>query len=132
MSISSSKSLHKHIFVGDFNLSNTSWPSGTSTSNIEKGFLDLFDDLGFSQLINEPTHIHGKTLDLLLCNNNQLITDFDVLPKDIICSSDHFCIKFKLKFHQISWINCIFNAIIAFLLGKTALKAKWHKKCKIK
>ena len=38
LSISSSKSLHKHIFVGDFNLPNTSWPSGTPTSSDEKGF----------------------------------------------------------------------------------------------
>ena len=62
LSISSSKSLHKHIFVGDFNLPNISWPSGTSTCSDEKGFLEIFDDFCFLQLINEPTHILGTHL----------------------------------------------------------------------
>ena len=97
LSIASSNSLHKHIFVGDFNLSNTTWPNGTSSSTDEKGYLDLFNDLGLAQFINEPTHSLGNTLDLLLCNNNQMITDVNVLPKNTICNYDHFGIKFKVK-----------------------------------
>ena len=55
-SISNSKSIHKHIFVGDLNLSKTSWPDAQSSCSLEKNFVDLFNDLGLVQLITEPTH----------------------------------------------------------------------------
>ena len=40
--------------IGDFNLSHTTWPEGESTSENEKAFLDLFNDLGLDQVINGP------------------------------------------------------------------------------
>ena len=96
-SISKSKSIHKNIIVGDFNLSKTSWPDGSSQCKIEKGFTDMFNDLGLEQLISEPTHIAGNTLDLLLCNQPNIISDIEVMPRGSICSSPHYSIKFKVK-----------------------------------
>ena len=99
-SISASKSYLKHILVGDINLNKTSWPEGTSTCENEVGYLNIFKDFGFKQLISEPTHIAGKTLDLLLCNCPELVSDVKVLPKDLICSSDHHGIIFKVKLNH--------------------------------
>ena len=99
-SIISSKSINKHIFIGDFNLNKTSWPLATSSCNIEKGFINLFNDLNFEQLINVPTHKAGNTLDLLLCNHPSIISDIEVLPLGSVCNSDHCSINFKVK------LNC--------------------------
>ena len=35
---------------------------------MEKLFVDSFNELGLSQCINVPTHIKGRTLDLLVTN----------------------------------------------------------------
>ena len=99
-SIISTKSLSKHILVGDFNLNKSSWPTGTSTCNIEKGFLDMFHDFNFDQLISKPTHKAGKTLDLLFCNDPTCISDIEVLSPGSVCNSDHCGISFKVK------LNC--------------------------
>ena len=67
-----------------------------STCNTQQSFLDLFDNLGLSQLIKEPTHEKGNTLDLILTDRTDSITDLKVLAQNSICKSDHFPITFKL------------------------------------
>ena len=57
----------------------------------------MFYDLSLQQLISEPTHIAGNTLDLLLCNQTNIISDIEVMPRGSICSSPHYSIKFKVK-----------------------------------
>ena len=42
-SICRTKSIKKHIVVGGFNLSKTSWPDATTSSGIKRGFLDTFN-----------------------------------------------------------------------------------------
>ena len=99
-SISKSKSIHKHILFGDLNLSKTLWPEAQTSCNLEKKFVNLFNDLGLEQLIAEPTHTTGNTLDLLLCNQPNIVSDINVMPQGIVCSSPHLSIKFKVK------LNC--------------------------
>ena len=99
-SLAISKSIHKHILIGDLNLNKTSWTDGLSTCSNESNFIELFNELGFDQLINEPTHRCGNTLDILLCNQPQIVSNIQLLPRNAICNSDHFGIKFCLK------INC--------------------------
>ena len=96
-SITENKKIYRHILVGDFNLSKTSWPEGSSTCNNENGFLGAFNDLGLKQMVSESTHEDGNTLDLLLCNCPEIISEVNVLSKNTICNSDHFGIKFKVK-----------------------------------
>ena len=72
-------------------------PEGNSTCNKENDFLELFNDLGLKQLISEPTHKDGNTLDLLLCNCPEIISEVKVRAKDTVCDSDHFGINFKVK-----------------------------------
>ena len=53
--------------------------------------------LNFIQLIDEPTHIHGNILDLVLTNNIDIIHDLSVHSKQPLpISSDHFIITFKI------------------------------------
>ena len=94
--ISNKRDVHKHFFIGDINLNEVSWPGGTSTNELHSKFVDLFNNAGFSQLIDKPTHIGGKILDLLLTNCPQAITNLCVHDLNYICISDHFPITFKI------------------------------------
>ena len=96
-SISRRKKYNKHIIVGDFNLSGTTWPEAQSADRIECMFIDTFNDLGFEQVIGVPTHQHGRTLDLVLTNKTGLIRNVSVLEQHTVCHSDHFAIKIDLK-----------------------------------
>ena len=90
--------IDKHVLVGDFNLSEVSWPEATTNVQIQQKFLDLFlIDLGHFQLISEPTHKNGHTLDLLFTNMSNLINNVTVLGPNEVCKSDHFGIKFDIK-----------------------------------
>ena len=92
------RKLDKHVLVGDLNLSDVSWPDATTTVQLQQKFLNLFlVDLGHSQLISEPTHISGNTLDLLFTNIPNLINDVTVLGHNEVCKSDHFGIQFNIK-----------------------------------
>ena len=89
--------VHKHIFIGDINLNKVDWPEGTSSNQLQMKFVNLFNDLGFLQLIHEPTHEDGNTLDLLWCNSTQIISDLVVMKPNVICQSDHFGILFSIS-----------------------------------
>ena len=95
-SIATTKKYKRHIIVGDFNLSQVTWPNGRSPLELERQFVDLFDDLGLEQIITNPTHEGGNILDLLFTNSNGYIKNVTVLNKNEICSSDHYGIIFKL------------------------------------
>ena len=90
----------KIFIVGDLNLSNVQWPmtddSSTSDST-EILFIESFDELGLSQFISEPTHIKGRTLDLILTNSKTLISNINVTSDEMLCKSDHYCITFEVK-----------------------------------
>ena len=91
----------KRIFiVGDFNLSSVHWPLVDNDPNVnstEKVFVDTFNDFGLSQCIECPTHIKGKTLDILLTNYALLVNNINVLDHNSICKSDHFPLTFQVK-----------------------------------
>ena len=91
----------KKIFIlGDINLSSVTWPLSEDNdvaSGIDKTFTDSFDELGLDQLITEPTHKLGNTLDLLLTNSKNFVSSFKVTSEKCICKSDHFLIECELK-----------------------------------
>ena len=87
----------KTCYSGDFNLSNTAWPSGRTNCSNEKSFVGLFQDLNFDQLIVSPTHKEGKILDLLLCNQSNFIDDSVVKHRGTVCSFGRFSFYFKIK-----------------------------------
>ena len=67
-----------------------------TSCGLQKQFVDLFDDLGLTQVINVPTHCRGNVLDLLLTNIPHMVTKLRVQDKDEICSSDHLGVSFEL------------------------------------
>ena len=53
------------ILLGDFNLPGINWETLSGSNLYENRFLDLLYDIDLFQLIKEPTHIEGNTLDLI-------------------------------------------------------------------
>ena len=95
-SVTKVKKYKKHYFFGDLNLGNTSWPEALTSNDVEKLFIDLFDELGMQQMIEVPTHEQGNALHLCFVSNSSFIRNINVLTKNEICSSDHFGITFEL------------------------------------
>ena len=93
------KNLRKVFIAGDFNLHSVEWPPQPTNTpiRIHKLFTDSFQELGLDQLITSPTHIKGKTLDLLLTNQSSLVSDVEVHSSPLLCKSDHSVISFKVK-----------------------------------
>ena len=91
------KRVKKFFLIGDFNLNKANWLLNTSTNGVKQAFLDEFVQAGLLQLINEPTHIKGNILDILLTNSEQFISDIIVSNIKGLCKSDHYSIKFKIS-----------------------------------
>ena len=88
---------NKLILIGDINLSSIKdWENPNPSCNIEKSYVDLFNDLGLNCLVNEPTHREGNILDVLLCNQPGLVSNLSIDP-DKICCSDHYSFTFKIS-----------------------------------
>ena len=61
-------------------------------------FCDVCFEFNLSQLISYSTHIHGNTLDLVLTNNEDLVSNISVHPTDSLpISSDHNTINLELS-----------------------------------
>ena len=73
--------ISKHILlIGDLNFPEISWPDSSTSCELHRKFCDFFIcDLGHSQMVNEPTHKSGNTLDLLFSNIPGLIKNLKVL-----------------------------------------------------
>ena len=95
--VANRKKFKAHFVVGDFNLPDVNWTEGQSSTHLGQRFIELFNDLGLRQMINQPTHEKGKILDLLFSNLAGAVENIVVLGKNEICSSDHFGITFSAK-----------------------------------
>ena len=91
------RSAHRFILLGDLNLNKTSWDSVDSSCSVEQLFLDLFNDLGLTELVTELTHQHGNILDIVLTNHSNSITNLNVTDSLAVCKSDHRPITFEIK-----------------------------------
>ena len=72
--------------LGDFNLLKLLWPDNTpvfkadcSCKKVYEYFIDLVNDLGFCQLVTQPTR-GGNTLDLFLTSNQTLVDEIKCSP----------------------------------------------------
>ena len=68
-----------------------------AVNRIDQLFVDSFNELGLQQCALEPTHIKGRTLDILLTNQRPLISHIEVHKFSQICKSDHHPVCFKVK-----------------------------------
>ena len=91
------RNVDKLILIGDMNMPNTDWELGVSNCRVEQLFLDTFNDLSLSQVINHPTHRKGNILDLILCDKPDHINDVQIDSDSGFGGSDHFSIIFKLN-----------------------------------
>ena len=57
------------ILLGDFNFKDINWDSLDGTAPLSIRFCDIIFDLNLTQLINQPTHIAGNILDLILTSS---------------------------------------------------------------
>ena len=48
-------------------------------------FVDSFSELGLKQFVSVPTHIKGRTLDVVLSNDDSLVSDVMVDSSSNIC-----------------------------------------------
>ena len=90
--ISDNRKIKSHFFVGDLNLDKIKWNNLTSTSNTQNLFLSTFNDLGWTQIISNPTHSRGNILDIFLTNNPHLISSMCIHNNEII-KSDHYALS---------------------------------------
>ena len=81
------------ILLGHLN----DWETGHTTMPLERDYLNLFNNLGFIQVIAKPTHNKGKILDILLTNSPQCLSEVVVEEENKMCLSDHLPISFKIK-----------------------------------
>ena len=92
------KRVKKLFIISDLNLRNVNWKTNSSTNNVEQLFLEESFKLGLIQcIINTPTHIKDKILDVLLTNSENLINNIQVLSNCEVCKSDHCAITFDLS-----------------------------------
>ena len=96
-SICKRRGISNFVLLGDVNMNKTKWLTLETQCNTEQAFLDLFCELGLTQLIRGPTHNKGGTLDIVLTRSESNITDIKILDYDEICKSDHRPIKFNIK-----------------------------------
>ena len=65
---------HNFFIMGDLNFPDIDWHTITGSNRFSSLFCDLTFDLNLSQLIHHPTHNKGNILDLVLTNDNTLIS----------------------------------------------------------
>ena len=71
------------IHLGDFNAHNSNWWHGDTDNEAGKLLHDVFDDLGLTQLVNDPTHILNNSkscTDLVLSDQPNIISECSVHP----------------------------------------------------
>ena len=86
------------ILVGDLNIhvelvthQTHCFTPGMATKKREaSSFLDLLDQFGLKQIVNQPTHNLGGTLGVTIIPKQYSALTVEVGLKDMVCSSDHF------------------------------------------
>ena len=90
----------KIFIVGDFNLKSISWPRSEDMGNgngTDRLFIDSFNGFGLDQCISGSTHNKGRTLDLMLTNSKNFVTEIIVSPDSYLCKSDHYLLTFEVR-----------------------------------
>ena len=83
---------HNHIIMGDFNMPDIDWSTLSAISTYSNSFCDAVYDNNLYQLITVTTHIKGNTLDLLLTDTPDNVTDIH-LSAPSLPVSDHLIIS---------------------------------------
>ena len=85
------------IILGDFNTPDIDWHTLTADSNFSIQLCNLIFQYNYSQVVTSPTHEHGNLLDLVITNNDDIISDVQVHSEGTFIKSDYYLVSFKLK-----------------------------------
>ena len=86
------------VVVGDFNLPHIDWLTLQGLCPSEQAFCDRVFECNLSQLVCQPTHIAGNSLDLILTTEPAVIETLRVhSASDCPLSTDHFLLSFGLQ-----------------------------------
>ena len=97
--LANKKKIDKHLLIGDMNLNQVEWSEGVTTCSLQYKFVEfLVRDFGHTQMIHDPTHRAGNTLDLLFINIPDIVKNITILDRDMACLSDHFGITLSIEF----------------------------------
>ena len=94
--ISSNKSITKHIIVGDFNLDSVIWDDSSTSNDLHRKFINLFEENCLTQILRSPKHYKGNVLDLLLTDDPSIVKNICIADHYEYIKSDHFAIRFNL------------------------------------
>ncbi|XP_059846738.1 uncharacterized protein LOC132405715 [Hypanus sabinus] len=84
------------VVMGDFNMQ-VNWENQVGAGPQDREFVECLRDVFLEQLVLEPTR-NEAILDLVMCNEQELISDLEV--KEPLGSSDHDMISFYLQFER--------------------------------
>ena len=100
------------ILIGDLNMPHTNWETGVSGNRIEQLFLDTFNNLSLSQVIEHPTHNKGNILDIVTTDKPEHVHNITVDSGSGFGGSDHYPIAFRIDLNarrKKSTKRCILN-----------------------
>ena len=89
--------------TGDLNHPEIDWTSLSGNSFAGDVICDCFFKLNLVQLINEPTHIGGNTLDIIASTHFQqlLVFNISITPPPDSIKSDHYILNATLRTHTV-------------------------------
>ena len=86
------------VIMGDFNLPDVNWSTLSEPIGFSNQFCDLVFESNLLQLVDQPTHICGNILDLVLTNCHDCINSLTVHPQNShFVSSDHYLVSFCIS-----------------------------------
>ena len=87
---------YSHLpLLGDLNFSQIDWQLTSSSHELENQFCNLLDDFSLTQLIEDPTHIHGNILDFVATNFPESFTK--PVCSNSVVNSDHQEVYFEIN-----------------------------------
>ena len=98
------------VLQGDFNLPTLRWeneePAGRYVSPLDLTFMELFADLGLTQVVCEPTNFpSGNTIDLCFLSHHERLGSISVLPPLPACSHGLVLVQYTFQRHVSSNSN---------------------------
>ena len=89
-----------YIICGDFNAPDINWASLTGSSLFSNLLCDWVFSKNIVQLVSDPTHCKGNSLDLLLSNSQDSIHSVHTDQSSYLSASDHFLVSASITTHD--------------------------------
>ena len=83
------------VLLGDFNAPDVEWSSFTANLPFSRKLCNFACKLNLIQVVQQPTHHHGNTLDLVFTNNSDRLSNVVVSQQEAPLS-DHYFISFSI------------------------------------